>query len=92
MEQSDVAVGVVGDLPVEVAHQDRFEQPAGLDVLALVGQLARPRAWRSLRQAFADLVVDLLKFGEETVSALREDVSGTPERARGCASTPMRSC
>ena len=39
VEQPNVAVSVVGDLPVEVTHQDRFEYSAGLDVLALVGQL-----------------------------------------------------
>jgi hypothetical protein len=37
VEKPDVAVDVVGDLPVELAHQNRFEQPAGPDVLALVG-------------------------------------------------------
>ncbi len=53
VKQPDVAVGVVGDLPVEVAHQDRFEESACLDVLALVGQLARGTG-RPLGQAFTD--------------------------------------
>jgi hypothetical protein len=34
LKQSDVAVSVVSDPPVELAHQDRFEQSANFDVLA----------------------------------------------------------
>src|SRR3954452_2101890 len=80
VKQPDVAVSVVGDLPVEVAHQDWFEQSAGVDVLAVLRQLTRPGVRRALGQAFADLVVNLLQVGEEPVPALRKDVRGTPER------------
>jgi len=80
VEQLEVAVSVVGDLPVEVAHQDWFEQAAGLYVLVLVGQLTRRGVRRPRWQAFTDLVVDLLQVGKEPVPALRKDVRGAPER------------
>jgi hypothetical protein len=53
-EQSDLALGVVVDGPVEVLHGDHLEQAGGLDLLRLLRQLprggapltARPPRWR----------------------------------------------
>ncbi len=79
-EQSEVTLRVVGDLPVEVEHDDCVKQSAAFDLLALVGQLAGTGERRTLRYAFSELAVDLLKRGEERVPALGEDVGGAPER------------
>jgi hypothetical protein len=37
VKQPQVPVGVVDDLPVEVAHDDVLEQAAAFDLLAVVG-------------------------------------------------------
>jgi hypothetical protein len=40
VEQVEIRLRVVDHVPVEVPHEDLVEQPALLDLLAVVGQLA----------------------------------------------------
>ena len=76
VEQPEVFVGVVADLPVEVADSDDVKEPVCFNFGFGVGQLTRrPDFGRNL----ADLVVDGLDFGEERVTALGDDLAGAPK-------------
>jgi hypothetical protein len=75
-QQTDVALGVVVHRPVQVLD---VEEPGGLDLLALIGQLARSRMRRTRGQTLAYGVVYLLDLIEERVAAGGEDVGGAPD-------------
>src|SRR5580704_11154015 len=79
-EQRDVALRVVDPLPVEVPDSRHLEQPARLDLGALLPQFARAGGTLSGRLPFTDLVVDLLNLAEERVAATGKHVQGAPER------------
>jgi hypothetical protein len=78
-QQTDVALGVVVPRPVQVLDRDHIEEPGGLDLLALIGQLARSRMRRTRGQTLAYGVVYLLDLIEERVAAGGEDVGGAPD-------------
>jgi hypothetical protein len=55
------------------------EQPRAFDLLAVVGQLARAGQGRVLRQALADLVIDVLQLGEESAGEAVRSRRGRPQ-------------
>lgn len=79
VEQAEVLVGVVADLPVEVTNSDDVEEATCFDLVSAVGQLARPDGNPSVGQSLADLVVDVLDSGEDRIAVFGDDVGGAPE-------------
>jgi len=56
VEQREVPLGVVADLPVELANDDVLEQTALFDLGPVLGQPAGPRRVRALGYPLADLL------------------------------------
>jgi hypothetical protein len=76
-----------------VLDRDHVEEPGGLDLLALIGQLGRSRMRRTRGQTLAYGVVYLLDLIEERVAAGGEDVGGAPDSLGGlpaAAHEPLR--
>src|SRR5579884_1708166 len=80
VQQRQVRVGVVGDLPDVAPHLHVAEVAALDDPRRVVGHLVGRRRWAGLVVALADGVVDVLDLGEERVEARRKAVMGGPER------------
>src|SRR5260370_42708251 len=78
VEQPDVLLGGVADLPVEMPYGHILEPPAAHDLGRVVGQLARPGPARARREPLAELVVDVLDLTEGRITAVREHVRGAP--------------
>src|ERR1041385_6112542 len=79
VQHLDVALDVVDPLPVEVPNMDALEQPAGLDLVPPLRELAGPQPLGAGRDALTDLVVDVLDLGEERVPAVWPHMLGVPE-------------
>jgi len=77
-EQLDVLLGRVDALPIVLADRGDLKEPAGLDPGPVIGELAGTRLRRAGRQAFADLVVDVLDLAEERVAAVGKHVLRRP--------------
>jgi hypothetical protein len=92
VEEAEVAVGVVGELPIKVADDDVREHPRVFDLLAVVGQLSWTGPGRILRQALSDLVIDLPQLGEAGVAVLREDVDGATVARRPPGRSSRHAC
>jgi len=90
VEQREVPLGVVADLPVELANDDVFEQAALFDLGPVLEQAAGPRRVRALGYPLADPLVDIPDLNEEWVTAVGDYVGGAPEGevASGGATTP----
>jgi hypothetical protein len=80
VQKVDVALDVVDGLPVVLGDVDDLEEPACLDLIAVVGQLLRPRQCGAGREGLADLVVDFLELFEERVAVVGNDVARTSQR------------
>src|SRR5258708_2674645 len=79
IEQPEVAVGVVADLPVELPDVSGGEQAAFLNLGPRVGYFTWPAIARPRRQSLADLVVDALDSAEERIAVSRKYVRCAPE-------------
>ncbi len=77
VQQIDVAVGVVDDLPVVLPDLNDVEQPTRVDVIAVIVELLRARHRDVRREGLVDLVVDLLQFFEERVAVVGDDMTST---------------
>src|SRR5882672_8770616 len=80
VEQADVLLGGVPDLPVEAAHRDAGEQAAARYLGPLVRQVGGLQEGPPARQALADLVVHILDLAEERVTGRGHNMRGGPER------------
>ena len=80
VEQPDVALRVVDDLPVVLVNAHNVEKPRRLDLASEVGQLARPRAGGIRREPLPNLVVDILELAEDGVAAVGKHMRRRPER------------
>jgi hypothetical protein len=65
-----------------VLDRDHVEEPGGLDLLPLIGQLAWSRMRRTRGQTLADGVVYLLDLIEERVAAAGKTWMRSARRAR----------
>jgi hypothetical protein len=79
VQQLDVALGVVHALPVEVLDVNDLEEPARLDLVLALLELAGPQPRSAGRNPLTDLVVDVLDLAEERVPAVWQHVLGVPE-------------
>ncbi len=79
VEQTEVLLGAVTDLPVEVANNHVLEQAASLDLGAIVGDATGSQHGYARGHPLADLFIDVLDLGEERVTAFGDDVGGSPE-------------
>ena len=79
VEQTEVLLGAVTDLPVEVANNHVLEQAASLDLGAIVGDATGSQHGYARGNPLADLFIDVLDLGEERVTAFGDDVGGSPE-------------
>jgi hypothetical protein len=80
VQQVDVALRVVHRFPVVLLDVDDLEEAAGLDLVAVVVQLLRPRHCGVGREGLADLVIDLLQLVEERVAVVGDHVARPPQR------------
>src|SRR5215472_2865110 len=80
IEQPDVLLRCVADLPIELLNDHDLERAAPFNLRAQVGHFSRPMEDRPGRQALADLVIDVLDLTEERVAVIGHDVLGSPHR------------
>lgn len=79
VEQVDVALGVINDLPVEVTDLTVSEQPTLSDFGAAVWQLIRRGPTRVGGKTLVNLLIDFLDLAKERITVIRERMLGVPE-------------